>query len=242
MHGTALGWRPGGTAWSKVRIGSKTENLAPMKSMAKLQVISLRAGHYFWSFLVPGKKDICLMKDIFSPSSTDLPTSWGFSANLLENQLIPEKYPLSCWNSLHWCIGFLSVKARGWALCTMFWENNTRGFHWCQEESDGLLGECSLEFHRQSYHSSQVFTDWFSCYLLHIFSPVLQPALHLQSFTQIAPSFLFNCYCCALCQYLLMYKSHRYQHQFQKMETSPVNSLVVNGSASNVLDFFLTTL
>lgn len=145
MHRKALGWRPGATAWSKVQIDSKTENLAPMKSMAKLHLISLRARHYFWSFLVPGKKKNCLMKDMLSPSSTDWTTSWRFGANLLENQLFPEKYPLSCWNSWPWCIGFLSVKARGWALCTIFWENNTRGFHWCQEESDGLLRECSLE-------------------------------------------------------------------------------------------------
>lgn len=91
------------------------------------------------------KKKNCLMKDMLSPSSTDLTTSWRFGANLLENQLFPENYPLSCWNSWLWCIGLLSVKARGWALCTIFWENNTRGFHWCQEESDGLVRECTLE-------------------------------------------------------------------------------------------------
>lgn len=99
----------------------------------------------FLVFPCPWKKKNCLMKDMLSPSSTDLTTSWRFGANLLENQLFPEKYPLSCWNSWPWCIGLLSVKARGWALCTIFWENNTRGFHWCQEESDGLLRECTLE-------------------------------------------------------------------------------------------------
>lgn len=53
---------------------------------------------------------------MFSPSSTDLPTSWEFSVKFLENRLIWEEYPLFCWNSWPWCIEFLSVKARGWGV------------------------------------------------------------------------------------------------------------------------------
>lgn len=89
------------------------------------------------------------MKDVFSLSSTGLPTRWGLSANLLENQLIPENYPLSCWNSWPWCIGFLSVKAKGWAVCTTLCENYTGGFRWCQEESDsfsrGITGKATIQ-------------------------------------------------------------------------------------------------
>lgn len=57
--------------------------------MAKLQVISVCAGQCFWSFLDPEKQGSNLSsKDMFSPSSTDLPTSWEFSASSSERSIL----------------------------------------------------------------------------------------------------------------------------------------------------------
>lgn len=86
--------------------------------------------------------------------------------------------------------------------------------------SRSLLRECSLQVSQKSYHSSQVFTDWLSCYLLHIFSPVLQATLHLQSFTQIDPSFIFICCCASICLWKRVFMTSTRSRRWRKAQST----------------------
>lgn len=195
MHGRTLGWRPGGTAWSKVQADSKTENLTQMKPTAKLQLISLRAGHYFWSFLVPGEKRYLSNERHVLTVIYWLTYQWGIQCWPCE-ELAHTKEVSSIMLELLTLMYRISV-CEGWrmgffGLSKLCFEKITQKDSTDVKKKEAVYLENAVwRYHGQSYHSIQAFIDWFSCYLFHIFSLVLQLALDLQSFIQIAPSFSF---------------------------------------------------